>query len=152
VNEDKDHAEDPDATRERFAGDADTRAWNTNLKRTYDEMQAISLTSHQRAQAIFDQISTISVQHIQNAVANTDALAKAHLDHVRDNATVTNKDHEQATRHADIAIENQWESAEEVTQSVTLAAILAGLANAFPGDDATLGKAARAVAEATKPA
>ena len=148
---------DPNATRERYEGDTQERFWDnaaqvlfSNIKRTFDEYQAIALTAHQRSQEDFDELRSISRQHIQNAVGQSDALAKASIDHVRSMQSVTNKDHLQATRHADIAIENQWESAEEVTQSVTLAAILSSLAGAFSGDDATLGRAARAVAAAVK--
>ena len=144
--------QDPNATRERYEGDTQERAWDANFKRTYDEFQDVSLTSARRSQQVNDQISNIAVQHLQNAVRVADSLAQAGVDHVRDMNGIVDKDHLQATRHADIAIENQWESAEEVTQSVTLAAILASLAGAFPSDDAALGKAARAVAQATKPA
>lgn len=136
---------DPNATRERFEGDTQERSWDANVKRTYDEMQSISLTAQQRSQAVFDQISSIGVQHLQNAVRQSDALAQASIDQVRAMNGVVDKDHLQATRHADIAIENQWESAEEVTQSVTLAKILSSLAGAFPDDDTTLGRAVRAV-------
>ena len=141
---------DPNATRERFEGDTQERSWDANVKRTYDEFQDVSLTSARRSQQVNDQISNISVQHLQNAVRVADSLAQAGVDHVRDMHSIVDKDHLQATRHADIATENQWESAEEVTQSVTLAAILSSLAGAFAGDDATLGRAARAIAAAAK--
>ena len=137
-------ASDPDATRERYEGDTQERSWDANVKRTYDDFQDIALASARRSQVVFDKLNEIGVEHIQNAVAQSNALAQASIDHVRDMHSVTSKDHLQATRHADIAIENQWESAEEITQSVTLAAILSKLAGAID-DDTTLGKATRAV-------
>ena len=40
---------DPDATTERYEGDTQERAWDANVKRTYDEFQDVSLASVRRS-------------------------------------------------------------------------------------------------------
>ncbi len=76
-----------------------------NAKRTYDEYQQVSLDHVRNTNAIAERVlsdaATASSQIIQQTIkhtADTDA---------------------QKVRHADIAIENQWESAEEVAMAVT---------------------------------
>ena len=91
------HAEDI------YEGQTQERSWDANVKRTYDEYQQISL-DHIRvtngiAERILSDAATASNQIIQQTITHTADL----------NA--------QKVRHADIAIENQWESAEEVAMA-----------------------------------
>lgn len=105
-----DGARDPDATKERYEGDTQERFWDnasqvlfSNIKRTYDEYQGVSL-DHQRA------LNQITIQALQNAVETANLVGK------------------QAVRHTDIAIENQWESSAEVSGEAILAALAAAVA------------------------
>ena len=155
IEEDDMATEENTKINESFEGDTEQRSWDANVKRLFDEMLARSLIQLDHNQTVFDQLNAVQVQHIQNAVAQSEALAAAsidrvraldaaHGDHVRNMNGINDKDHLQATRHGDIAIENQWESAEEVTQSVVLAGVLTKLAGAGL-DDASLGKAVKAI-------
>lgn len=74
-----------------------------NAKRTYDEYQQVSLdhirNTNNISERILSDAATASSQIIQQTIkhtADTDA---------------------QKVRHADVAIENQWESAEEVAMA-----------------------------------
>ena len=100
----KGHAEDI------YEGQTQERSWDANVKRTYDEFQDISLVAARRSQTQFDAISNIALQALQNAVENANNAAKQHSKHTSDTDA-------QKVRHADIAIENQWESAEEVAMA-----------------------------------
>ena len=91
------HAEDI------YEGQTQERSWDANVKRTYDEYQQVSLdhlrNTNNIAERILSDAATASSQIIQQTIkhtADTDA---------------------QKVRHADIAIENQWESAEEVAMA-----------------------------------
>ena len=88
-----------------------------NFKATYDAFQRLSLDGAASAQQVQQRASQngldhdqamrgLSVQALQNAVETANMVGK------------------QAVRHGDIAIENQWESAEEAS----IAAIAAGVA------------------------
>jgi hypothetical protein len=127
---------DPNATRERYEGDTQERFWDnasqvlfSNIKRTYDEYQQVSLDHIRNVNAVTERI-------LSDAATTSAQIANQTIKHTSDTDA-------QKIRHADIAIENQWESAEEVTQSVTLAAVLSRLAGADL-DDENLGKAVRA--------
>ena len=98
------HAEDI------YEGQTQERSWDANVKRTYDEYQDIALTAARRSQTQFDAISNISLQALQNAVENANFAAKQFGKHTSDTDA-------QKVRHADVAIENQWESAEEVAMA-----------------------------------
>ncbi len=98
------HAEDI------YEGQTQERSWDANVKRTYDEFQDISLVAARRSQTQFDAISNIALQALQNAVENANFAAKQHGKHTSDTDA-------QKVRHADVAIENQWESAEEVAMA-----------------------------------
>ena len=98
------HAEDI------YEGQTQERSWDANVKRTYDEFQDISLVAARRSQTQFDAISNIALQALQNAVENANFAAKQHGKHTADTDA-------QKVRHADVAIENQWESAEEVAMA-----------------------------------
>ena len=93
-----------------YEGGSQERSWDANVKRTYDEFQDISLTAARRSQVQFDAVSNVALQALQNAVENANLAAKQHGKHTSDTDA-------QKVRHADVAIENQWESAEEVAMA-----------------------------------
>lgn len=97
------HNKEPDSTEERFEGDTQERSWDANVKRTYDEMQSISLTSQQRSQDNYDKLQNVALQALQNAVS---AGHQATLDR---------------QRHVDLAVDRQWNVDE---QGFTVAKIL----------------------------
>jgi hypothetical protein len=103
---------------ELFSGDANTRSWDTNLKRTYDEYQDLALTSARRSQVNFDQLNNVALQALQNAVTVANEVANQTVKHTSDTDA-------QKVRHADIAIEGQWESVEEVAMAKVAAHIAA---------------------------
>ena len=106
---------------ELFAGDANTRAWDTNLKRTYDEYQDIALTAARRSQVNFDSLNNVALQALQNAVSQSNVTNNQTLKHTSDTDA-------QKVRHADIAIENQWETGAEIAGEAVVAALAAAVA------------------------
>jgi len=68
-----------------------------NEKRTYDVYQDLDLVAARRSQLQFDQIQNVALQALQNAVETSNMVAK------------------QAVRHADIAIDTQWNPVKEGT-------------------------------------
>ena len=101
------HAEDI------YEGQTQERSWDANVKRTYDEYQQVSLdhirNTNVLAERILSDAATASSQIIQQTIkhtADTDA---------------------QKVRHADVAIENQWESGAEVSGEAVLAALAAAV-------------------------
>ena len=113
--------EDSTFNAERFAGDPNTRAWDTNLKRTYDEYQDLALTAARRSQVNYDQLNNVALQALQNAVEAANLAGHQAVKHTSDTDA-------QKVRHADIAIENQWESGAEVSGEAVIAALAAALA------------------------
>ncbi len=99
-----------------YEGQTQERSWDANVKRTYDEYQDIALTAARRSQTQFDAISNIAVQALQNAVENANIASKQVSKHTSDTDA-------QKVRHADIAIEGQWESVEEVAMAQVAAHI-----------------------------
>jgi len=90
-----------------------------NAKRTFDEYQQESLETIRRsrdhfgkltsdAQTADNQLRLVALQAMQNAVKVADLSAMQTLRHTENICETTNKDGKQATRHADIAIDNQW--------------------------------------------
>ena len=88
-----------------------------NAKRTYDEYQQVSLdhirNTNSIAERVLSDAATASTQIIQQT-----------LKHVSDTDA-------QKIRHADIAIENQWESSTEVSGEAIIAALAAAVAKTF---------------------
>lgn len=68
-----------------------------NAKRTYDAYQDLDLGAARRAQLQFDQIQNVALQALQNSVETANMVAK------------------QAVRHAEIAIDNQWNPVQTAT-------------------------------------
>ena len=102
-------------------------AWFANIKRTYDEYQDLSLTQARSNQAYADKVLSDSQQH-DNARQN---IANQSLQNAVETANMVSK---QAVRHADIAIDRQW-NVDEVAQLVAktpvfLDAIAAAVAKA----------------------
>lgn len=89
----------------------------TNAKRTYDAYQDLDLAN---ARAI----QNVAVQALQNAVETANMVGKQAVKHTADTDA-------QKVRHADIAIENQWESSTEVSGEAVIAALAAAVADAF---------------------
>jgi hypothetical protein len=90
-----------------------------NAKRTYDEFQQESLETMRRSRDAFNkltsdaqtadnQIRLVALQALQNAVKVADLSAMQTLRHTENVCETSNKDGKQATRHADIAIDQQW--------------------------------------------
>lgn len=76
-------------------------AWFANIKRTYDEMQEVSLTSIRHAQTAFDKIISDAQQN-DNVRQN---IANQALQNAVETANMVGK---QAVRHNDIAMDRQW--------------------------------------------
>jgi len=89
-------------------------AWATNLKRTYDEYQEVSLESIKRNRAIVDKI----VSDAQQYDNQRQVIANQSLQNAVETANMVSK---QAVRHGDIAIDRQWNVDE---QGYTVAQIL----------------------------
>lgn len=81
---------DTNAQKERSFEVGMDEAWKANIKRTYDELLDLSLTSARRAQANFDTLQALTLQHMQNCIESANMVAK------------------QAIRHGDLAIDAQW--------------------------------------------
>ena len=69
-----------------LAGLNDTRAWNANVKRTYDTLDEELQSGVKQAQSQLADLHTIRVQMLTNMATNADNLQKQHLAH-RDIAT-----------------------------------------------------------------
>ena len=76
-------------------------AWAVNLKRTYDEYQEVSLESIKRNRSIVDKI----VSDAQQFDNQRQVVANQALQNAVETANMVSK---QAVRHADIAIDRQW--------------------------------------------
>lgn len=127
---------DRDTTKERYEGDSQERSWDANVKRTYDESQAVSLTSQQRSQDHYDELRQLSVQAMQNAIETANHLAKNSL----------NQSHQaqlDRQRHVDLAVDRQW-AGTDMAESAGEAMV----ARAVTIDDASL-KAIGAVVAAS---
>jgi len=127
----QDRTRDPDATKERYEGDTQERSWDANVKRTYDEEQEISLAASKRSQRELDadgeqrrrhveEIHNVTLQLLQNAVETANLVSK------------------QAVRHAELAIDRQW-NIDEVSHLaagsvVSVDALLAALAAAVAAE------------------
>lgn len=61
-----------------------------NVKRTYDVYQNLELETAHRSRLQFDQLQNIALQALQNSVETSNMVSK------------------QAVRHADLAIDRQW--------------------------------------------
>lgn len=86
-------------------------SWSLNNKRLFDEMMQESLETQRRTRLHFDKLfsdaQTLTAQLMQNAVENANTTAK------------------QTIRHADIAIDRQWNLDEQSTMATILARNLA---------------------------
>lgn len=76
-------------------------AWFANIKRTYDEFQEVSLESIRRNALLFDKTFTDAQQH-DNA---RQVIANQALQNAVETANMVGK---QTVRHADIAVDRQW--------------------------------------------
>jgi CMP-2-keto-3-deoxyoctulosonic acid synthetase len=74
-------------------------AWFANIKRTYDEYQDSNLGRVSRLEGHIERLRSYQELALANAVENANAQSK------------------QMLRHSEIAIENQWESVEEVSMA-----------------------------------
>ena len=110
-------------------------AWATNLKRTYDEYQEVSLESIKRNRSIVDKI----VSDAQQYDNQRQVIANQSLQNAVETANMVGK---QASRHADIAIDRQWNVDE---QGYQVAKILGQ-----PYVDAIKAAVSIAIAEAVK--
>ena len=72
-----------------------------NMKRMYDEYQALGLDGSKRSQSFHDMLSTYFLARI----AERDKLSTLSISNAIDTANLINK---QAAAHRDIAIDNQW--------------------------------------------
>lgn len=115
MTEEGGHAEDI------YEGQAQERVFDTaaemiaaNMKRTYDAYQDLDL-NHARA------LNNVALQALQNAVTVANSVNNQTVKHTSDVDA-------QKVRHADIAIENQWESGSEVSGEAVLAALAAAVA------------------------
>ena len=81
-------------------------AWQANVKRTYDEYQEVSLESIKRNRSYVDKVVSdtqmLSVQCMQNAIETANLNGK------------------QAVRHADVAIDRQWNVDEQAWAVATI--------------------------------
>lgn len=105
----------------------DTRQWALNSKRTYDEYQQESLESIRRNRSYVDKVlsdaqqndnfkQNVANQALQNAVETANMVSK--------NAV---RSKEQSIRHADLAIDRQWNLDEQSQLATIVSAVLAEL-------------------------
>lgn len=106
--------------------------WFGNIKRTYDEYQQESLESIKRNRSYVDKVLSDAQQadNVRQAIANQ-ALQNA--------VETSNMVAKQSVRHADLAVDRQW-NIDEVAQLVSnsavfLDAIAAGVAKMFSKTD-----------------
>lgn len=110
---------DPNATQERYEGDTQERSWDAkvnatyedwredsrvmfgNLKRTYDEFQQESLETIRQQRTLFNKIVT-DAQQFDN---QRQTIANQALQNAVETANIVSK---QTIRHADFAIDQQW--------------------------------------------
>jgi len=76
-------------------------AWKANMKRMYDEYQHESLTDIRAKRTHFD-------NKISNAAQNDEAREKLNLQATQNAIETANMVAKQAVRHADMAIDRQW--------------------------------------------
>lgn len=119
-------AEDPDATKERYEGDSQERFWDAmaqtiggNIKRTYDEFQQESLETIRQQRTLFTKLLTDAQQN-DNTRQN---IANQALQNAVETANLTAK---QGIRHADLAIDRQWNLDEQGQMAAIVASALAG--------------------------
>lgn len=89
-----------------------------NMKRTYDEMQAVSLTSQQRSQDKSDKLDNLALQAMQNAIETANMVGKNAVNNSNQinsgAATVGHKDDLNAGAQSDlnnsVATNRTWNS------------------------------------------
>ena len=102
-------------------------AWKANIKRTYDEYQGLAVEQNRNIQAhvakVMSDAQNISNQIFQNAITSTDLVMKNCLE----NCNTTAK---QTIRHADVAIDRQWnlDEVSRLASNPTVEAVGAALA------------------------
>ena len=90
-------------------------SWFANIKRTYDEYQHESLESIKRNRSYIDKVLSDAQQHDNQR----QTIANQALQNAVETANLTSK---QAVRHADLAIDRQW-NVDEVAQLVANSSI-----------------------------
>jgi len=95
-------------------------SWKANLKRTYDEYQHESLESIRQNRTLFDKILT-DAQQFDN---QRQAIANQALQNAVESANMSSK---QAVRHADIAIDRQWNMDEQANMATLIATVVASV-------------------------
>lgn len=120
---------------EKICDFGQNESWATNLKRTYDEYQEVSLESIKRNRAIVDKI----VSDAQQFDNQRQVIANQALQNAVETANMVGK---QAVRHGDIAIDRQWNL--EVSQGAAEGVVMRGITI----DDAALKGIGAAVAAA----
>lgn len=91
-------------------GNSTEAPWLANIKRTYDEYQQESLESIKRNRSYVDKVLSDAQQHDNQR----QVIANQALQNAVETANLTAK---QAVRHADLAIDRQW-NVDEVAQLV----------------------------------
>ncbi len=99
----------------QLAGLSNTRAWDANVKRTYDVLEEEIHSATKEANAHISELRTVRLQMLTNMATNADALQKQH------------------TAHRDIATDRTWTQVNEM--EVAAAAAFASL-NAKTGAQA----------------
>jgi hypothetical protein len=85
----------------------DTRAWNANVKRTYDRLEEEISASVKSAQDHLNNVRTVQLQLLTNMTVNSDAMQKQH------------------TAHRDIATDRTWNIDEQANMAALIAEALA---------------------------
>jgi len=105
----------PGQTKKQGPGIGETEAWAANIKRTFDEYMEVSLESIRRNRSYVDKVLS-DAQEYDNQRQN---IANQALQNAVETANLTSK---QAVRHADLAIDRQW-NIDEVAQLVAKTAV-----------------------------
>ena len=112
----------------QLAGLANTRAWDANVKRTYDTLDEILHSEVKESQAHIAELHTVRIQMLTNMAVNCDSLQKQH------------------TAHRDIATDNTWTKSNEM-ETMMATAFAQGNAKSGVQQDAFIALLAEAVAK-----
>ena len=85
-----------------------TRAWNANDKRCFDEFLHESLSDVRRYRSVSDKLDDVIVQSMQNAVETANMVSKQAIRAAENAAESANRVGKQTLRHSDIAMDRQW--------------------------------------------
>jgi len=100
---------------------AQDEAYIHNLKRLVEEFMALGLESARNSQSLANRVAN-------NAVSHDEELRKLSVQSLTNSVSTTNMTDKQAIRHADLAIDRQWNVDEQGQMATIGAAVLSDMA------------------------